>query len=93
MEEILNPANADHFDKVALYFGAVLGMGAFFWLLYRVGVFVGNRTDAVLKGILEVLKQLEIAVEGLKTNQENSEKRLTRLEDHVYGNLTKSTKR
>lgn len=93
MEDILNPKNAEHFDKVFLYFGAILGMGGFFWLLYRVSAFIGTRTNAIINAILEVLKRLEIAVEVLQKNAENSEKRLTRLEDHVYGNLTKSTKR
>ena len=93
MEEILRAENAEHFDKVLLYFGAVFGMGGFFWLLYKVGMFMTVRANAILKGILEILKKLEIAVEVLKENQETSEKRLTRLEDHVYGNLTKSTKR
>jgi hypothetical protein len=93
MEELLNPNNAQQFDKVFLYFGAILGMGGFFWLLYRVAAFIGTRTNAIINAILEVLKRLEIAVEVLKKNGENSEKRLTRLEDHVYGNLTKSTKR
>lgn len=93
MEGLLDPNNAEHFDKVALYIMAVLGMGGFFWLLYRVGAFIGHRTSAIINAILEVLKRLEIAVEVLQKNQENNEKRLTRLEDHVYGNLTKSTKR
>lgn len=93
MEQVLDPANAQYFDKVALYFGAVLGMGGFFWLVYRIGVFMGNRTVAIINAILEVLKKLEVAVEVLQKNYENSEKRLTRLEDTVYTNLGKASKK
>lgn len=100
MDQILDPANAEHFDKVLLYFGSLLGMGGFFWLLYRVFMFMSHRSIAILNGLTEsikeiinVLKKLEVAVEVLQKTQENSEKRLGRLEDIVYTNLSKTTKK
>lgn len=90
----------NYIDDIAFWVGIIVGLFWFSKLVHWLAGIIGAQLLAILKSlqdnqkeVAKVLTKVEANQEVIHKTNELIEKRVTRLEDHVYGNLTKATKK